>query len=183
MSATNWPILPGPGDNEDGEFGGMITGRGNRSTSRKPAPVPLCPPQIAHALTWREPGRPRWEASDWKHEPWHGLTLQDRKYTCTGHSVTILEHSFTCAQYLEKHKIYRKRLSGINVGFSYLYNFCPNMFVSYKHLWSCACKVSVFRPIWTKIWKCRYISIKLPISIFMKIQTVICGQTNEWTDR
>jgi hypothetical protein len=27
---------------DDGEIGGMI-GRGNRSTRRKPAPVPLCP--------------------------------------------------------------------------------------------------------------------------------------------
>jgi hypothetical protein len=35
-----------PGDYDDGEFGGMKTGRGNRSTRRKPAPAPLCPPQI-----------------------------------------------------------------------------------------------------------------------------------------
>jgi hypothetical protein len=34
-----------PGWCEDGEFGGM-NGRGNRSTRRKPAPTPLCPPQI-----------------------------------------------------------------------------------------------------------------------------------------
>jgi hypothetical protein len=26
--------------------------RGNRSTRSKPAPVPLCPPQISHELTW-----------------------------------------------------------------------------------------------------------------------------------
>jgi hypothetical protein len=45
-SATNWPIVPAPGDCEDGEFGGMKIGRGNRSTRRKPAPGPLCPPQI-----------------------------------------------------------------------------------------------------------------------------------------
>jgi hypothetical protein len=41
-----WPILPDPGDCEDGEFGGMQIGRGNRSTRRKLAPAPLCPPQI-----------------------------------------------------------------------------------------------------------------------------------------
>jgi hypothetical protein len=29
----------------------MRIGRGNRSTRRKPAPVPLCPPQIPHDLT------------------------------------------------------------------------------------------------------------------------------------
>jgi hypothetical protein len=45
-SATNWPIIPAAGDCEDGEFGRMKIGRGNRSTSRKPAPTPLCPPQI-----------------------------------------------------------------------------------------------------------------------------------------
>jgi hypothetical protein len=45
-STTEWPILPAPGDYDDGEFGGMNIGRGNRSTRIKPAPVPLCPPQI-----------------------------------------------------------------------------------------------------------------------------------------
>jgi hypothetical protein len=35
-----------------GEFGGMRTGRENWSTQSKPAPVPLCPPQIPHDLTW-----------------------------------------------------------------------------------------------------------------------------------
>jgi hypothetical protein len=43
--ATYWPSVPAPGDCEDGEFGGM-NGRGNRSTRRKPALTPLCPPQI-----------------------------------------------------------------------------------------------------------------------------------------
>jgi hypothetical protein len=31
-----------------GAIGGMKIGRGNPSTRRKPAPVPLCPPQISH---------------------------------------------------------------------------------------------------------------------------------------
>jgi hypothetical protein len=30
----------------------MRTDRRNRSTRRKPAPAPLCPPQIPHDLTW-----------------------------------------------------------------------------------------------------------------------------------
>jgi hypothetical protein len=50
-AATNRPIVPAPGD-YDGEIGGMI-GRGNRSTRRKPAPVPLCPPQTPHAARTR----------------------------------------------------------------------------------------------------------------------------------
>jgi hypothetical protein len=62
-SATNWPIVPAPGDYDDGEFGGMMIVKGNRSTRRKPAPVPLCPPQIPHHLTGREPGPPRWETN------------------------------------------------------------------------------------------------------------------------
>jgi hypothetical protein len=41
-----WPIVLAPGDCEDGEFGWMKLGRGNRSIRRKPAPSPLCPPQI-----------------------------------------------------------------------------------------------------------------------------------------
>jgi hypothetical protein len=51
-AATNRPIVPAPGDCDDGEIGGMI-GRGNRSTRRKPAPVPLCPPQTPHAARTR----------------------------------------------------------------------------------------------------------------------------------
>jgi hypothetical protein len=46
-SATEWPIVPASGNYDDGEFGGMKIGRGNRSTRRKPAPGPLCPPQIS----------------------------------------------------------------------------------------------------------------------------------------
>jgi hypothetical protein len=55
-AATNGPIVPAPGDDDDGEIGGMI-GRGNRSTRRKLAPMPLCTPQTTHALPGREPGR------------------------------------------------------------------------------------------------------------------------------
>jgi hypothetical protein len=39
-------------DKDDcGAIGGMKIGRGNRSTRRKPAPAPLCPPQIPHDQT------------------------------------------------------------------------------------------------------------------------------------
>jgi hypothetical protein len=34
------------GEGECGAIGGMKIGRGNRNTGRKPAPAPLCPPQI-----------------------------------------------------------------------------------------------------------------------------------------
>jgi hypothetical protein len=36
--------------NEYGAFGGMRIGRGNWSIPRKPAPMPLCPPQIPRPL-------------------------------------------------------------------------------------------------------------------------------------
>jgi hypothetical protein len=39
-------------DDDYGAVGGMRIGRGNRITRRKPAPVPLCPPQFPHDLTW-----------------------------------------------------------------------------------------------------------------------------------
>jgi hypothetical protein len=45
-AVTDCPIAPTPDDYDDGEFGGMKIGRGNRSTRRNPATAPLCPPQI-----------------------------------------------------------------------------------------------------------------------------------------
>jgi hypothetical protein len=44
--------VPAPDDYDDGEIGGII-GRGNRSTWKKPAPMPLCPPQTPHATRTR----------------------------------------------------------------------------------------------------------------------------------
>jgi hypothetical protein len=51
-TVANRPIVPAPGGYDDGEIGGMI-GSGNRSTRRKPAPMPLCPPQTLHAARTR----------------------------------------------------------------------------------------------------------------------------------
>jgi hypothetical protein len=39
-------------DDECGAVGGMRIGRGNWSIRRKPVPVPFCPPNIPHDLTW-----------------------------------------------------------------------------------------------------------------------------------
>jgi hypothetical protein len=50
--ATDRPIVPALGDYDDGDIGGMI-GRGNQSTRRKPAPMPLCPPQTPYAARMR----------------------------------------------------------------------------------------------------------------------------------
>jgi hypothetical protein len=62
-AATNMPTVPAPGDYDGGEIGGMMIGMGNRNTRRKPAPVPLFHHK-PHMLPGREPGPPRWEASD-----------------------------------------------------------------------------------------------------------------------
>jgi hypothetical protein len=51
-AVTNRPFVPALGDYDDGEIGGMI-GKGNRSTRRKPAPMPLCLPQNLHAARTR----------------------------------------------------------------------------------------------------------------------------------
>jgi hypothetical protein len=51
-AATNNPIVPAPGDYDDGEIGGMI-GRENRNTRIKPAPMLLCPPQTPHVVRTR----------------------------------------------------------------------------------------------------------------------------------
>jgi hypothetical protein len=56
-TATNRPIMPAPGDYDDGEIGGMMIGKGNRSTRRKATPVPLYSPQIPHAYPDANPGR------------------------------------------------------------------------------------------------------------------------------
>jgi hypothetical protein len=61
-AASNRPIVPAPGGYDGGEIGGMIGG-GNRSTRRKPASMPLCPPQTPHAARTRTRA-PRWEARD-----------------------------------------------------------------------------------------------------------------------
>jgi hypothetical protein len=53
-SAANSGLLYKPQmiDEDDcGAIGGMKIGRGNRSTRRKPASAPLCPPQIPHDQT------------------------------------------------------------------------------------------------------------------------------------
>jgi hypothetical protein len=42
-AATNRPVVPAPGDYDDGETGGMM------DWQRKPAPVPLCLSQTPHA--------------------------------------------------------------------------------------------------------------------------------------
>jgi hypothetical protein len=54
---VRWPLIallyqPWVIDDKCGAVGGMRIGRGNWTTQRKPTPLPPCPPQIPHDLTW-----------------------------------------------------------------------------------------------------------------------------------
>jgi hypothetical protein len=52
VATTGLLYQPRMVDDECGAIGGLKTGRGNRSTRRKPAPAPLCPPQPLEL--WRD---------------------------------------------------------------------------------------------------------------------------------
>jgi hypothetical protein len=65
-TAVTTGLLYQPQMIDDGDcaaIGGMKIGRGNRSTWRKPATAPLCPPQVPHDQTGLEPGSPRWRSA------------------------------------------------------------------------------------------------------------------------
>jgi hypothetical protein len=71
-AATNRPIVPAPGDYDDGEICGII-GRENEVLEEN---LPHCRfvHNIPHMLPGREPGPPRWEASDQPLGLPHGLS-------------------------------------------------------------------------------------------------------------
>jgi hypothetical protein len=56
-AATNRPSGSTPGDYDEGESGGMMSGKGSRSTRRTPSPEPLSPLQTPHACPDVNPGR------------------------------------------------------------------------------------------------------------------------------
>jgi hypothetical protein len=61
-SATEWPIVPAPGDYDVGEFGGMKIGRGKPKYSEKSCHFVHHKSHLTRPGF--EPGPPRWEASD-----------------------------------------------------------------------------------------------------------------------
>jgi hypothetical protein len=52
-ASTFRPIVPTPDEYDDGEIGGIMFSWGNRSTRRRPTPVPLCASQTPHAARTR----------------------------------------------------------------------------------------------------------------------------------
>jgi hypothetical protein len=52
-AATKRPIVPAPGDHDDGEIGGMMMAGEIEVLGENSAPMPLCPPQTPHAARTR----------------------------------------------------------------------------------------------------------------------------------
>jgi hypothetical protein len=61
------------GEGDCGAIGGMKIGTGNRSTRRKPAPAPLCPPQIPLEEPGSNPGRRGGNPATNPLDLWRGL--------------------------------------------------------------------------------------------------------------
>jgi hypothetical protein len=61
-ATTNRPIVPAPGDYDDGEIGGIMIG-GETEVLGENLPQCSFVHHKLHMLPGREPGQPRWEAS------------------------------------------------------------------------------------------------------------------------
>jgi hypothetical protein len=64
MSATKWSIVPAPGGYDDGEFGGMKIGRGNKVLGENLSQRHFVHHKSHLTRPGFEPGPPQWEASD-----------------------------------------------------------------------------------------------------------------------
>jgi hypothetical protein len=63
-SATEWPIVSAPGDCDDGEFGGIKTGRGEQKLGKNLPQLHFVNHKSHLTKPGLEPGPQRWEASD-----------------------------------------------------------------------------------------------------------------------
>jgi hypothetical protein len=63
-SATEWPTVPAPGDYDDGEFGGIKIGRGNRVLGENLSQRHFVHHKSCLTRAGYEPGPPRWEATN-----------------------------------------------------------------------------------------------------------------------
>jgi hypothetical protein len=107
-SASEWPIVPALGDYDDGEFGGMKIGRGNRSTSATLSTTnPTWPDPGANS--GRRGGKPATNrlshgaASVPSYFPLVQQTQMCSRGPCSGHHQSVLEpkiHIHTVKLYL-----------------------------------------------------------------------------------
>jgi hypothetical protein len=81
----------------------MRFGRRCRITGRNPTPVPLCPPQITHDLTWYRAWAAEREAGDWSPELWHinGFTLWFCVFWYLWSGRWVLHFGGTCCLHLQ----------------------------------------------------------------------------------
>jgi hypothetical protein len=63
-SATEWPIVPAPGDCDDGEVGEMKIGKKTEVLGENLPQRHFVHHKSHLTRLWLEPGPPRWEASD-----------------------------------------------------------------------------------------------------------------------
>jgi hypothetical protein len=79
--------------NKCGAVGGMRIGRGNLTARRKPAPVPLCPPQIPYELIWDRTRTAAVGSRRLTAELWHGnassYSRQPKDISKGPHVVTL----------------------------------------------------------------------------------------------
>jgi hypothetical protein len=95
-------------DGDCGTIGGMWIGRGNWSTRRKLAPIPLCPPQIPHVLTQARaraaPVGSRRLTAWAMARPFHGIYW----YFCFIRNISLCHYIFhycCCLVYSKKQKV------------------------------------------------------------------------------
>jgi hypothetical protein len=100
--AHSWPIVPAPGDCEEGEVDGMNSfGRGNRNTRKKPAPTPICPYKSHLPDPGANPGRRG------------GKPATNHFSYCAALDTQLLHIAYT----LEQHMLLVLPFNFINVGF------------------------------------------------------------------
>jgi hypothetical protein len=99
-SVIIWPTVPAP--DERASVGGMRTGSRNRSTGRKPTPVPLCPPQIPQDLKLNQTrdaaGTQTTNSLSYRHGPKeHHLNALSRVWLWTGFGLVngFIDHLYT----------------------------------------------------------------------------------------
>jgi hypothetical protein len=126
-AATNRPIVPAPDDYDDGEIGGML-GRGNWNTQRKPAPVPLCPPQTPHAAQTRTQAA---AVGSQRLTAWATARLCEHSCWCTCISCAHTEHYSSFAS-VEKSVNRVLEILACIIAFTFIFSFFLTIYGAYS---------------------------------------------------